>query len=184
MPDAVSSQRNAAGQVGRLRFLCYDARASGAGGQGSGDMKHGKEPEFIDTVVTVRYAETDQMGVVYYANYLVWFEVGRVAWCQAKGFHYRDMEAQDQRFMMVAEATCRYKAPARFEDEIVIRTAVAGATDKVIRFQYEIRNKHTGRLLATGETTHVVTDPEYRPARMPERFRPHFHLSTQKHQRP
>ncbi len=144
-------------------------------------MNRSKEPEFVDTVVTVRYAETDQMGVVYYSNYLVWFEVGRVAWCQAKGFKYRDMEAHDRRFMMVAEATCRYRAPARFEDEIVIRTAVAGATDKVIRFQYEIVNKHSGRLLATGETTHVVTDPEYRPARIPDRYRPYFHLRA--HQR-
>ncbi len=117
------------------------------------------------------------MGVVYYANYLVWFEVGRVAWCRAKGFHYRDMETQDRRFMMVAEATCRYRAPARFEDEITIRTAVAGATDKVIRFQYEIRNQKTTQLLATGETVHVVTDAEYRPARIPDHYRSHFHLS-------
>ena len=135
-----------------------------------------KEPEFIETVITVRYAESDQMGIVYYANYLVWFEVGRVAWCRAKGFHYRDMESQDRRLMMVAEATCRYKAPARFEDEIVIRTAVASATDIVIRFLYEIRNKKTWQLLATGETAHVITDPEFRPARIPDQYRSHFHL--------
>lgn len=143
-------------------------------------MKEGKELEYVDTVTTVRYAETDQMGVVYYANFLVWFEVGRVAWCRARGFQYRDMEIQDRRFMMVAEATCRYRAPARFEDDILIRTAVAGATDKVIRFQYEICNRQTGQLLATGETTHVVTDPDYRPARIPERYRRHFHLPTRK----
>jgi acyl-CoA thioester hydrolase len=134
------------------------------------------EPEFIETAITVRYAESDQMGIVYYANYLVWFEVGRVAWCRAKGFRYRDMESQDRRLMMVAEATCRYKAPARFEDEIVIRTTVASATDIVIRFQYEIRNKKTWQLLATGETAHVVTDPEFRPSRIPEQYRAHFHL--------
>ncbi len=132
------------------------------------------KPKFVDTVVNVRYAETDQMGVVYYANYLVWFEVGRVAWCRARGFHYRDLEAEHDRMMMVAEATCRYKAPARFEDDILIRTAVGSATDRVIRFIYEIRNQHTGQLLATGESKHVVTDRSYRPARLPEHMRGFF----------
>ena len=126
------------------------------------------KPRFVDTVVNVRYAETDQMGVVYYANYLVWFEVGRVAWCRARGFHYRDLEAQHGRMMMVAEVSCRYKAPAHFEDDILIRTAVGSATDRVIRFIYEIRNQRTGKLLATGESKHVVTDRNYRPARLPE----------------
>jgi acyl-CoA thioester hydrolase len=134
------------------------------------------EPEFIETVINVRYAETDQMGVVYYGNYLTWFEVGRVAWCRSKGFQYRDMESVDGHFMVVAEATCRYKAPARFEDDIVIRTAVAGATEKVIRFQYEIRNQKTDQLLATGETVHVVTDCRMRPARIPDRYRQYFVL--------
>ena len=133
--------------------------------------KNVSESDFVDTVVNVRYAETDQMGVVYYANYLVWFEVGRVAWCQARGFHYRDLEAQHGRLMMVAEASCRYKAPARFEDDILIRTAVGSATDKIIRFIYEIRHHATGQLLATGETTHVVVDRDFRPARLPEHIR-------------
>ena len=139
------------------------------------------EPDFVETIVNVRYAETDQMGVVYYANYLVWFEVGRVAWCRAKGFHYRDMEKQHGRFMMVAEATCRYKAPARFDEDIVVRTAVLNATEKVIRFEYEIRNKKTWRLLAAGETAHVVTDAEGRPSRLPEHYHHYFALpSSQK----
>ncbi len=132
--------------------------------------------EFIETVINVRYAETDQMGIVYYANYLVWFEVGRVAWCRAKGFHYRDMEEQDGKFMAVAEATCRYKAPARFEDEVIIRTAVASATERVIRFAYEVCNASTRKLLATGETVHVVTDVDVRPSRIPDRYRHHFNL--------
>jgi acyl-CoA thioester hydrolase len=129
------------------------------------------EPDFVDTVITVRYAETDQMGIVYYANYLAWFEVGRGAWCRARGFHYRDLEADHGRMMVVAEATCRYQAPARYEDEILIRTAVGSATDKVIRFVYEICNQKTGQLLATGASTHVVTDRDLRPARLPEQFR-------------
>ncbi len=134
---------------------------------------------FIETTITVRYAETDQMGIVYYGNYFTWFEVGRVAWCREKGFRYRDMEAVDGRFMVVAEAVCRYKAPARFEDEIAIRTAVSSVTDKVVRFQYEIVNKQTGLLLASGETVHVVTDSQMRPARIPARYRSHFFLPHQ-----
>jgi acyl-CoA thioester hydrolase len=126
------------------------------------------ETDHVDTVISVRYAETDQMGVVYYANYLVWFEVGRAAWCRAHGFQYRDLEAHYGRMMLVAEASCRYKAPARYEDDILIRTAAGPSGDKVIRFSYEIRNKQTGQLLATGETVHVVTDRDLRAARLPE----------------
>lgn len=140
-------------------------------------MEPQSRPDYVDTVVRVRYAETDQMGVAYYANYLVWFEVGRVAWCHARGFRYRDMEEQDHHYLVVAEAACRYKASAHFEDEIVIRTAVRDATDKVIRFRYEILNKETGRLLATGDTVHVVTGEDARPARMPARYRKYFGLA-------
>jgi len=132
--------------------------------------------DFVDTAVNVRYAETDQMGVVYYANYLVWFEVGRVAWCRARGFNYRDMEIEDGRRMMVAEAACRYRSPARFDDEVTIRTAVASASEKVIRFSYEVRDKITSKLLATGETAHIVTDSDNRPSRLPARYRKYFHL--------
>ena len=135
-----------------------------------------REQEFVETATRVRYAETDQMGVVYYANYLVWFEVGRVAWCHARGFLYSEMERHDRRGMIVAEATCRYRVPAKFEDEILIRTALAGATDKVIRFRYEILNKETGQMLATGETTHVVVDASLRSARLPDRYRALFNL--------
>jgi acyl-CoA thioester hydrolase len=134
------------------------------------------EPEYVETEIDVRYAETDQMGIVYYANYLVWFEVGRVAWCRARGFQYRDLESQDGKYMLVAEATCRYKSPARFEDRIVIRTAVASATEKVIRFRYEVLNKADGVLLAAGETAHVITDTNFRPSRLPERYRGYFAL--------
>jgi acyl-CoA thioester hydrolase len=132
------------------------------------------EPDYVDTVVNVRYAETDQLGIVYYANYLVWFEVGRVAWCRDRGFHYRDLEAEHGRMMVVAEVSCRYRAPARFDDDVLIRTAVGSATDKVIRFIYEIRNQRTGQLLATGESKHVVTDRDLRPARLPEHIRKLF----------
>jgi acyl-CoA thioester hydrolase len=136
--------------------------------------------DFVETAVNVRYAETDQMGIVYYANYLVWFEVGRVAWCKAKGFHYAEMESKDDRFLMVAEASCRYKSPARFEDDIIVRTGLAKATDRVIRYRYEIRRKRTGKLLATGETAHVITDKNYRPARLPDHYLTYFSFSQKR----
>jgi acyl-CoA thioester hydrolase len=123
--------------------------------------------EFVDSVIDVRYAETDQMGVVYYANYLVWFEVGRGAWCRARGFQYGVLETQHNRMSLVAEATCRYKAPARYDDVILIRMASGGSNDKVIRFQYEIRSQSSGQLLATGATVHVATDCSLCPAQLP-----------------
>lgn len=135
-----------------------------------------EDAEFVDTEISVRYGETDKMGVVYYSNYLIWFEVGRVAWCRAKGFRYRDMEAQHGRFMMVAEVRCRYMAPAHFEDDILIRTAVGKSTDRIIRFEYLIQNKATGQMLARGETVHVLTDTKCRPARLPDAYRHYFGL--------
>jgi acyl-CoA thioester hydrolase len=132
--------------------------------------------EFVETELSVRYAETDKMGVVYYANYLVWFEVGRVAWCKAKGFRYADMEIADNRYLVVAEASCRYQSPALFEEILLVRTSLAKATDRVIRYRYEIRRKGTGQLLATGETAHVVTDMKFQPARLPDRYREFFSL--------
>ena len=132
--------------------------------------------DFVETSISVRYAETDQMGIVYYANYLVWFEVGRVAWCKAKGFHYAEMEARNKRLMVVAEASCRYKASAYFGEELIVRTALAKATDRVIRYKYEIRRKPTGQLLATGATAHIVTDLEFRTTRLPDSYRKYFSL--------
>lgn len=134
------------------------------------------EPEFVDTEITVRYAETDQMGIVYYANYLVWFEVGRNAWCKAKGFRYSEMESRGKRYLIVAEASCRYKTPARFEDVIVVRTGLARATDRIIKYCYQICNKRTGKILASGHTTHVVTGLDSRPARLPDHYRQYFSL--------
>ena len=132
--------------------------------------------DFVETTLSVRYAETDQMGIVYYANYLVWFEVGRVAWCRAKGFQYAEMESKEKRLMVVAESGCRYRYPAHFGEEIVIRTCLAKATDRVIRYKYEILRKDSGQILAKGHTAHVVTDPEFRPARLPESYRKYFSL--------
>ncbi len=128
----------------------------------------------VETRLRVRYAETDQMGIVYYANYLVWMEVGRVEWCRARGFDYRDMEREEGAYLLVAEAQCRYLSPARFDDEVVIHTRVAEAGARLIRFQYEIRRAADGALLATGWTKHVVCNARQRPMRLPERYRRYF----------
>jgi acyl-CoA thioester hydrolase len=119
--------------------------------------------------VKVRYAETDQMGVAYYANYLVWFEVGRSQYCNDCGFSYRDMERETKLFMIVAEARCRYKTPARYEDELIIRTRVTEVTRRTLRFTYDI-DRADGVSLATGETLHVLINSEGRPSSFPDKY--------------
>jgi acyl-CoA thioester hydrolase len=116
----------------------------------------------------VRYAETDQMGMVYYANYLVWMEVGRSDFCRERGFSYRDLEREEQAFLTVAEANCRYLAPARYEDEIVVETALARVRSRVVEFTYRIKCGAT--VLAEGRTVHVVIGTDGRPRSMPDRY--------------
>ena len=119
--------------------------------------------------VKVRYAETDQMGVAYYANYFVWFEVGRSQYCNDCGFSYRDMERETGLFLIVAEASCRYKNPARYEDELIIRTRVTESTRRTLRFSYEIE-RADGAAVATGETLHVLINAAGRPSSFPEKY--------------
>jgi acyl-CoA thioester hydrolase len=123
-----------------------------------------------ETRIRVRYAETDQMGVVYYSNYLVWMEVGRVELCKACGFNYRDMERDDGILMAVAEANCRYAAPARFDDEVVIRTWIEDANPRIVTFGYEMSMAGEGRKLASGYTKHFLVDREFRRTRLPEKY--------------
>ena len=132
----------------------------------------------VDTRVRVRYAETDQMGVVYYANYLVWMEVGRVAYCSQAGFEYRDMEREEGAILAVTEARCRYLAPARFDDEVRITTWVKEARSRTLRFAYEMRRDTDKRLLATGETLHIVCDREGKTIRLPQKYRRYFPLTA------
>src|SRR5690348_7753001 len=87
-----------------------------------------------ETRLRVRYAETDQMGVVYHANYFVWFEVGRVEMLRQLGFSYRDMEANDRCCIAVVDARCRYKAPARYDDELIVRTYLKNVRASVVHF--------------------------------------------------
>lgn len=134
--------------------------------------------DFYETTVRARYAETDQMGVVYYANYLVWFEVGRVETFRQMGFSYKEMESADDSYVVVAEASCRYRRPARYDDQILIRTRVSESRSRTLRFAYEIRRQPTGELLATGETLHVICDGRNRPKALPEKYRKYFPLTS------
>jgi acyl-CoA thioester hydrolase len=134
--------------------------------------------EFIDTVVRVRYAETDKMGIVYYANYLIYFEIGRVEYLRQRGLDYRRMELDDNSFTVVAEAKCRYRRPARYDDPLRIRTQVTSARRRTITFGYEIVHDETGELIATGETVHVVCDGNGRPKALPEKYHHFFDYET------
>jgi len=127
--------------------------------------------EWTSTSFRVRYAETDQMGVVYYANHFVWFEIGRADYCRQHGFAYRDMEKEDGLCITVAEARCRYKAPAKYDDEIEVRTRLTHVRRRVIAFAYEIYRRPEGELLAEGETVHVITDLDGRPRALPDKYR-------------
>ena len=129
---------------------------------------------YAETTIRVRYAETDQMGVVYYGNYFTWFEVGRVELCRQLGFEYKQMELEDDSFIVVAEAYCRYKRPARFDDLLAIRTRVIETQSRTIRFGYEILNQASNEVIATGETVHVICDRQGRPKSLPERYRKYF----------
>jgi acyl-CoA thioester hydrolase len=123
--------------------------------------------------IRVRYAETDQMGVVYYANHFVWFEVGRVELMRSLGFDYREIEEQAQCFLPVVEANCRYKAPARYDDLLTLETRVLNQRTSMIRFGYRLLRDTPGAepvLLAEGETVHVVVDRAMQRTELPERF--------------
>jgi acyl-CoA thioester hydrolase len=120
--------------------------------------------------VRVRYAETDQMGVVYYANYLVWFEVGRTDWLREHSWSYRDMEAEGFS-LPVIEAQCAYRESARYDDELDIRTSGSLVSPVRVQFTYEVMRSTDGAVLATGRTVHATLDRNGRPCRLPERIR-------------
>jgi acyl-CoA thioester hydrolase len=122
-----------------------------------------------ETRLRVRYAETDQMGVVYYANYYVWMEVGRVELCKACGFDYKDME-KDGILMAVAASDCRYRYPARFDDEVIVKAWVSAANARMAVFEYEMRLAANDTVLATGSTRHVFLSRGLRPTRLPDKY--------------
>ena len=130
--------------------------------------------EYHDAIVRVRYAETDQMGVVYHANYLIWFEVGRVELIRALGIEYKRMESEDDCHIVVADAHCRYHLSAEYDDVLRIRTRIAEARNRTVRFSYEVIRDADGRVLANGETTHVICGSSGRPKMLPEKYRSVF----------
>ncbi len=122
----------------------------------------------------MRYAETDQMGVVYHSNYFIWFEIGRVELLRQMGFTYRDMEQQDQCFIAVVDARCRFKAPARYDDEVLVRTSLKNVRNSYIQFGYEAIRVSDGQMLAEGETTHIVTDASLTKCALPDKYQAAF----------
>lgn len=118
----------------------------------------------------VRYAETDQMGVVYHANHFIWFEIGRVDLMRQLGFSYRDLERDHGCFIPVVDARCRYKAPARYDDEIIVRTHLRNVRESMIHFGYELVRADKNELLAEGETMHMILDSKMKPASLPEKY--------------
>jgi acyl-CoA thioester hydrolase len=133
-------------------------------GQGAGEAVCG------EARVRVRYAETDQMGIVYHANYLVWFEVGRVELMRSLGLDYKRLEVEEECWIAVVEATVRYKAPARYDDELTIQTRVAGLRGPIVRFSYRIVRAEDGLLLCEGETVHVVVGRDMKRRPIPRRY--------------
>ena len=123
----------------------------------------------IDVDIRVRYAETDQMGVAYYANYLVWFEVGRSEFCRRREFRYVDLEALGYK-LVVTDVHCRYRSSARYDEAVIVRTKLKGVNKRMITFGYQILRKDQEEVIAEGETRHVCIDSNGKTKSLPEKF--------------
>jgi acyl-CoA thioester hydrolase len=133
-----------------------------------------------ETRLRVRYAETDQMGVAYHSNFLIWFEVGRVELLRQIGFCYRDMERSDGCYIAVVDARCRYKAPARYDDDLLVRTFLTNVRGSLIHFRYEVLRADDSVLLAEGETVHIVTDADMKRRTLPDKYAAAFRDAVEK----
>jgi acyl-CoA thioester hydrolase len=127
-------------------------------------------PVVSESRLRVRYAETDQMGVVYHSNHFIWFEVGRVELLRELGFSYRDMERDHNCHLAVVDARCRYRAPATYDDEILVRTHIKNVRESVVHFGYELLRVSDGLLIAEGETTHIAIDADKKITTFPEKY--------------
>ena len=125
--------------------------------------------DIVDVDIRVRYAETDQMGVAYYANYLVWFEVGRSEFCRTKGFRYADLEAQGYK-LVVSDVNCRYRNSARYDETVIVRTRLKEVNKRMITFGYQILRKGPEEVIAEGETRHICVDSNGKTKSLPEKF--------------
>jgi acyl-CoA thioester hydrolase len=117
----------------------------------------------------VRYAETDQMGVAYHANFVVWFEIGRVELLRAAGFEYKSMEEEDDCHLPVVDLRLRYKSPARYDELLTVRTTLAQIRGPLMRFTYEVLSTDL-RLLAEGETTHIIVNSKFERRELPAKY--------------
>lgn len=126
--------------------------------------------DFVDVPLRVRYAETDQMGRAYYANYFVWFEVARTDFCRARGFRYADLERETKTFLPVVETVCRYHRSLNYDDDFVVRTRVTEFRSRAMTFDYQVIDTE-GRLVAAGFTRHLFTGEDGRPKVFPEAYR-------------
>jgi acyl-CoA thioester hydrolase len=126
--------------------------------------------DLVDIDIRVRYAETDQMGVAYYANYLVWFEVGRSELCRERGFRYADLEAIGYK-LVVTDVHCRYRSSARYDETIIVRTRLKDANKRMITFGYQIlRKDQEEEVIAEGETQHICVDSDGKTKSLPGKF--------------
>ena len=125
--------------------------------------------DIVDIDIRVRYAETDPMGVAYYANYLVWFEVGRSEFCRKRGFRYADLEALGYK-LVVTDVHCRYRNSARYDETVIVRTKLKGVNKRMITFGYEILRKDQEEVIAEGETRHICVDAKGKTKRLPDKF--------------
>ena len=123
-----------------------------------------------ETRLRVRYAETDKMGVVYHSNFVIWFEVGRVELLRQLGFQYSEMEQKDNCHIPVVDLRVRYKAPAQYDDEIVVRTQIKNVRSSLLHFSYEVFRESDRTLLATGETVHIIVDDKLERKALPEKY--------------
>ena len=124
----------------------------------------------FDARIRVRYAETDKMGVVYHANYLMWFEVGRVELLRKMGFTYRDLEREQDCHFPVVDVRCRYKSPAFYDDELIVRTRLKHVRSAFLQFSYEVVRLNEDTILAEGETTHIVVNSKMEKTTLPEKY--------------
>jgi acyl-CoA thioester hydrolase len=134
------------------------------------DLQKVMDQGYADAIVRVRYAETDQMGVVYHANYLVWFEIGRVEMMRQLGLSYSTMEQEEGALIAVVEATARYKSPARYDDELTIRTRITSAKLALLKFRYEVIRASDDTLLCEGETVHLVVGRDMKRRNLPAKY--------------
>ena len=125
--------------------------------------------DIVDIDIRVRYAETDQMGVAYYAHYLVWFEVGRSEFCRNRGFRYADLEAVGYK-LVVSDVHCRYRNSARYDETVIVRTKLKGVNKRMITFGYQILRKDQEEVIAEGETQHICVDSKGKTKSLPGNF--------------